>query len=198
MLINLEVSTKKEINELIKFIYASVTIKNVYIFENEEKKIYCNRLNKWHGDETSEKCNGYEKCDFNDQITTSEHIQYSFSYSPKLGTLMLFDENAKNILKNNDLNEIYLKCSKPIIFYNYNGFNKDHRGSDHTKLLLDFHSIYKLNPNDNTISLKKFADACFRIKSHKFDFWYELYYDVKNVKHTDDEIIINLAFDHGS
>ena len=36
-----------------------------------------------------------------------------------------------------------------------------------------------------------------KMKSHKFDYWYELFCDT-NVKVKDNEVIVNLNFDHGS
>jgi hypothetical protein len=85
-------------------------------------------------------------------------------------------------------------CSKyKITLMNCSGINDDHRGSDHTKIILPFQEQYVLKNN----SLKELIKGLYKIKSHKFDKWYELFSTAK-VEFYSREIFIKLDFDHGS
>lgn len=85
--------------------------------------------------------------------------------------------------------------SKEIIIINPQGPNADHRGSDHL--------IYKI-PMIPKVSLGKtftFADilqAAYKIKSHHFDSWYELYCRIDNIIEDKNRLAVRLTFDHGS
>ena len=72
--------------------------------------------------------------------------------------------------------------------------NSDHRGSDHFKYELDYHSYWTL-PLPTT--LDKIVDGLFRFKSNKTDGWYSLYIDVKDTESNGD-ISLRLSFDYGS
>jgi hypothetical protein len=205
-ILNLEINTKKKINWLIDFIYQTVRIKYVYIFSNNTKIKYYNRINKWHThtiDNTDVKCDGYFDCELDDFETIKEKIYYKFDYHPEYFSHNN-DDNYKinkkifHSLMTNNIDAIYLKSTKPINIINRMGFNEDHRGSNHTKIILDFFHVAKLIPAKNIITFKNFAVACFNIKSHKFDFWYELYFGVKHVITNDKYIDIEVDFDHGS
>lgn len=93
----------------------------------------------------------------------------------------------------NDNYEIFPK-DKKVIFENIRGFNYDHRGSDHTFIKLDYFDKYQLP--DNT--LKSFLEGLYKIKSHKFDKWYELFCKIKSLTQKGNQIIIQFNFDHGS
>lgn len=101
-----------------------------------------------------------------------------------------------DVFEHNKWSDVKLHFSpKYIELINKRGFNNDHRGSNNTKVTLDFHDKYVIKNKSCTIG--NFADACYRIKSHKFDYWYELYTYVlvsSNGRH----IKLNFEFDHGS
>lgn len=48
-----------------------------------------------------------------------------------------------------------------------------HHGSDHTSVILDYHKEFNLN---SEFTLLEFVDACYRIKSHKFDKYFVLWW----------------------
>lgn len=82
-----------------------------------------------------------------------------------------------------------------VVLYNSSGFNDDVRGSDLTDIKLDYCAIYVL-PNN---TYKSLCDGLYRIKSHKFDKWYELYIRARiKIDDTANTINISVAFDHGS
>ncbi len=171
MAIYLNFDTKKTLKHLIGFIYDSVKIKYVYIIKNGQKKIF------QEGDacDEYEGCNEHYVCDCNaNKITTNKKIHYKFTYKPKIYPNTKLTKTIIKTLKKNP-NEIYLICDNTIILNNTSGINDDWRGSDATKLELDFHDEFEIVPINGIIPLKKLIDACFRIKSHKFDFNYELY-----------------------
>jgi len=211
MSIILDDNIRRKINDLIIFVYDSVEIKYVYILNDDGSKTkYYNRPNQWHGnyDEDGE-CNGEYDCDFHDQISTNKHIHYVFKFKPDINRIIdyridnpigqsILTDNELNILTSGPLKEIFIECPKKLVIHNISGFNEDHRGSDHTKLILDFHDDYTLIPINGKISLKKFADACLRIRSHKFENCYEMYCGVDSVEIGNNKIIANVVFDHGS
>jgi hypothetical protein len=200
---DLKINTKDKFDNLINYIYNTVTIKYVYIVKDNKKIKYYNRKNQWNekGYTNDGECNGYFECDLDDHIYTNEKIHYVFNYVPNLnfnyGKEIALDDKEVKILSENKLNDIYLKCCDTIILNNLDGYNEDHRGADHTKLMLDFHRQIILKPTDNKIYFKDFVDACFRIKSHKFDPWYEMYCGVNCIK-KNNKINVSVRFDHGS
>ncbi len=93
------------------------------------------------------------------------------------------------------LSDIKLKFGD-LHLINSCGFNEDHRGSDHTMIKLDFHDDYEL---PDMCSLEEFANACYRLKSHKFDYWYELFCGCSVTRDEDNNTVtITISFDHGS
>ena len=97
-------------------------------------------------------------------------------------------------MKDKTLKDFKLLCEKEINLKNENGVNKDHRGSDHTRIILDFHDNFNLPKN---CTLQEFADGCYRVKSHKFYHWYELYVGA-SIEQSEKKLNIHLGFDHGS
>ena len=94
-----------------------------------------------------------------------------------------------------DLNNVVFISKYKLKLINSCGFNDDERGSDHLKIKLDFHSEYVLNKN---FTLYDLAIACYKIKSHKFDNWYEIFLKCSKVNLIKDELVLNLDFEHGS
>jgi hypothetical protein len=208
MEISLEQDKKKTFNKLFGFVYDTTTIEYAYTKSNDSITKYYNRNNLWYDDGPSdeEECNGYSDCEFDDcelddyKITKSE-IHYKFKYEPKNFNEGLEDNDVDDCtlkILQNDPKDICLKCDKKIVIRNQRGFNYDHRGSDHTKIKLGFGTKIVLTPIDEKISFEKFIRACFDIKSHKFDFWYELYCGIHKVIEHDNSIEVFVNFDHGS
>lgn len=82
-----------------------------------------------------------------------------------------------------------------LVMRNPSGINTDHRGCDHCKVHLAFHSDYSL---PLPCTLMDFMKAMYRIKSHKWDYWYELYGGA-TVKSCKKGIMkVDFSFDHGS
>lgn len=71
MSIDITKDTKNKINDLVHFIYHSVKIEYVYIFDDDGNKIkYYERSNQWggHSSASENECEGYSDCEFDDQI----------------------------------------------------------------------------------------------------------------------------------
>jgi len=49
-----------------------------------------------------------------------------------------------------------------------------------------------------TFTFKDLINSMYQIKSHKFDYWYELFCGVNQVNTSSTTIKININFDHGS
>ena len=91
---------------------------------------------------------------------------------------------------------VILSGLEKITLRNNSGFNQDHRGSTHCRVYLEYEPKLELNL---PITLLDFMKALYRLKSHKWDTWYELYSAV-SIDHTylSDELTLELSFDHGS
>ncbi len=84
------------------------------------------------------------------------------------------------------------KLLDTLTIENESGINPDHRGATHCKL--DKDSLYEEHVEISLpCTILQFAQALFRIKSHKWDMWYELY----SVCDYDDGTL-SVGFDHGS
>lgn len=105
---------------------------------------------------------------------------------------MLLSIEKKN--QSSDASNIKFIFNKKIQMYNLNGINTDHRGSDHMVIKLPFESNVNF---ENEFTLEELIVGCMTLKSHKFNLWYELFYDAICEK-IDDHYKINLNFDHGS
>lgn len=76
---------------------------------------------------------------------------------------------------------------------NASGINEDDRGNDEN-ILLPYIKTIKLN---STFTLNELFVAYHKIKSHKFDYWYELFCNV-DITRSDNKMLIEFSFDHGS
>ena len=126
----------------------------------------------------------YEEDESKYEILNKEHINKIISINN------YFKENMTD-----DLNNVIFISKYKLKLVNTSGFNYDTRGSDNTIINLDFHSEYILNEN---FTLYDLAIGCYKIKSHKFDKWYELFLGCVETNLIDGELVINLSFDHGS
>lgn len=150
----------------------------------------------------NDKNNGY---DFYTQ--KNDNIKYNIEYYSDLCQPDYYEPHdqpqhdlyhyiADNV-KDPDKTIIRLSSSiKTICLNNTSGYNYDPRGGDRVAIPLDFHDYYEVK---NNCLLSAFFAACYRIKSHKFDFWYELYcgVDKTDIK-KDGKLMVNITFDHGS
>jgi hypothetical protein len=73
------------------------------------------------------------------------------------------------------------------------GINEDHRGSNHTDIQLDFNPNWVLRGS----TLRDLVEGMYRVKSHKFDYNYELFCGSQITK-VKNGIRIEFDFDHGS
>lgn len=113
----------------------------------------------------------------------------------------LDDESKKIILDiyaNNkiDMGKIKFISGSDVVIKNNSGFNNDHRGLNHTLIELPF--LTKINLGKK-FTLKDLIISNSNLKSHKFDYWYELYTGC-NVKKNEksNTVSIELKYDHGS
>lgn len=207
---------KNIIDDLIKYCYHTTNI--TYIIYKKRK--YYNSTNLWYtrkeqpGDENrdydeDECCQQYESCVCDKIIypSNSDKIKYVIDYDK---TLTKFNHNYINeelIRKISHINpsNIILSGFDKITLHNPCGINTDHRGSDHCKIHLQYYYEYMMKC---PINLLTFANNLYRVKSHKWDIWYELYCKVKTIhidciKNNDKDkpksnINIIMDFDHGS
>jgi hypothetical protein len=177
---------------------------------------YYNGKSLWYTPEVGRdvlKCNGYEGCDCAHKrlrLPLNADVKYHLIFAPD-DELFEEEEDAEvrriyNAFKSSDPyrgivstdNDAALDTKyafdKPLTIVNSCGVNDDHRGSDHTKIVLDFHEEINL---PSTCSAIELIDTFFRLKSHKFENWYEMYCGCE-VDDVGVKYIVSLDFDHGS
>lgn len=124
-------------------------------------------------------------------------VTYHLVYNPRWigwNDEQLINQDMVMLLQQIDPNEITLTGYDELLLTNDSGINDDHRGSDHCQVNLEFYEEYEVKL---PATLYDFMNACYRIKSHKWGRWYELYCGGSVVR-SDDMIELNTNFDHGS
>ena len=80
-------------------------------------------------------------------------------------------KTLNDFIAKNGIHNVILKGFNSIYIHNSFGVNEDHRGSDHCEVKLPQETKVRFR---NSVSLYDFIIGFIRIKSHKFDTWYEL------------------------
>ena len=111
------------------------------------------------------------------------------------------DENdrkwAGDLLRERFWDIVIIENVKQVICVNGSGVNEDER-SGATPSIEDHNLVCRLNVYNNKVTLRELTELVYRIKSSKFDFWYELFEGIST--HIDDKgtLFIQARFDHGS
>jgi hypothetical protein len=186
--------TKEQLNiffkDLTKLVYNRVSLRSVtYQDEEFEAKV-------WNKDIT---CGCDSDCECEDERLESivhpkdgKMVIYNLFPDQERGEQSKFDSIVMN---KDNWTKFILDLPQQIVLHNSSGENSDDRGSNDADIILDFNREWKLPVN---CTLADFIDGCFRVKSHKFDFWYELFVKVHNIEQSPEQITLYLDFDHGS
>ena len=133
---------------------------------------------------------------------TPKDIKYHLSVDiTELRGVFYDDEDDNNIDLLNEMTKyspenIVLTGFETVTLVNESGINDDHRGSTHCRLFLPYEGDIELKL---PITLLQYMDACYRIKSHKWDKWYELYHNISvETAYLSNDIRIVVSFNHGS
>jgi hypothetical protein len=105
---------------------------------------------------------------------------------------IILDLYANNLA---DVSSIKFISNYDVIITNKTGFNDDYRGLSHTLIELPF--LTKINLGKK-FTLEDLIISNTNLKSHKFDYWYELYTGSSSKVKNNGSIVIELKFDHGS
>lgn len=143
-------------------------------------------------------------CKINIQKGSEKYIfRYNSSELEDFENLDLIERNFVDyikmifsLLETMDMHQITFISPYDVTLVNNAGINYDHRGSDHTLIELPFYSKVRLG---KTFTLHEFVVAAYKIKSHKFDYHYELFYNIDAIRYDvkSKEIFIETNFDHG-
>lgn len=139
-------------------------------------------------------------CDFTDYVEEDKDTQVKYNIKYVIPTLELANfktdkkiiEVFQEIVKNKDLENIHFCTNKPIIMRNQTGICDEHRGSNHTKLKLKFYDKVLLSKQ---FTLLDFVINCYKLKSHKFDKYFEHCEYIDLVENTDC-YVLSLYFKH--
>lgn len=200
-------SGKKGIGILMKSISESTYFEGVKFLGYEFKEIY----NDWYHGSYDDDEDEEDLIEFNGSIKIKEEAEHKLKY------IISWDTTEREIL-NNEMKDLEIKISKnneqklfdmltniekykDYLFFNgkvelrnRSGFNDDERGSNFCLVDIPFHeSVTMTNP-----TLKDIVNMFYKIKSHKFDKWYEMYSSTKIIRKTKNVLILDIEFDHGS
>jgi hypothetical protein len=152
-----------------------------------------------HPDRT---CHGDHVCSCPHQFNryVAPEVKYFFSGAMKLDDFeryVICDDDDPSIhpilqqLEEKNPQDIKFISDADIIIVNNCGFNHDHRGSDHTVIRLPFVQSVNLGREFTFFDL---LTANANLKSHKFDYCYELFCGA----FINEQGFVELEFDHGS
>lgn len=206
----------KTIELLVRQIYGQTRLKYVMVGDT----IYRQRNNIWATgeveDENADCCEACfpeyddEKCPHSEPVEAKDPIKYVMDYGT-IGTKIASVEDCpflenytakqrQDVLKilQRDLDAVLFN-HQIVVEHDHEEPNTDHRGSDHTAIILPF----RRRIGSKRCSLRHFIDALYMIKSHKFDQNYEMFCGCKcetivnsDLVPTKTHIIVN--FDYGS
>jgi hypothetical protein len=131
-----------------------------------------------------------------------KNVKETLKYIEKL------KESLYDGINNEKLQKIILFRNKEICMINgRHSNNHDHRGSDHTHIILKKYDKVYLGQNQTEITLYDFVVAILKNKYNKFNRWYELYtesnyynndIDTKHLISSYNKIYLYNRFDYGS
>ena len=116
------------------------------------------------------------------------------------GNELDLDEEENNyirLLPDNITLETIVYLPNSICLINDHGINYDERGTENSELEFgDFHDKWRIEKGYRTVG--DIANGFYKIKSHKYDNWYEMITSIKTYQQTPDCINIKFYIDHGS
>lgn len=194
--------TERFFNSLCMYIFEGYELKSV----EYDGKLYHNQPNMWDSEthpgfahDPVTPCTGYDECEFENGKALDrflpekgKKIKYNIEFIGLDGAEE--DDEDLGVMAAVFKHENIMIHSKPLVIFNRE-FNDDHRGSDHTRIILDFPKRVEFKPQKT--KMEKFIDGLFRLKSHKFENYYEMYMGTK-VRFKEEEIFVSVRFDHGS
>lgn len=202
----IDLNNSNKLEDVITYLYETSRI-DFILFKNKK---YYEIINKWGGTASimndkgkSMYCEGSEHCDIKCNFfpNNPDEVKYVLEMHHNTNMYIYKIQNINLIrkIKNYDWDKVLFcdyKFNKTYVnLNNKSGYNSDHRGSTHCEVYLKFYDTIRLNI---PFTLHELADKLIRIKSHKWNYWYEFYMkselDYKNL----DMIDINVFFDHGS
>lgn len=207
-----EINLECDANILCEYIYNSFEIdhfeyqgqryyeiQNIWSVDAQDQKFVCNNDDVCNIHSTSCENDGVdndEGCQCFQKIYPQfEDVTYVLKYKQYLDELEPEQEEFYNLLDNHGANIRIVRkrdnvSHESIRVYNMSGENFDHQGSTHCQLDVGMEENIELAL---PCSLLELAEALFRIKSHKWDKWYEMY----GHAHVQDGTLF-VSFDHGS
>jgi hypothetical protein len=93
--------------------------------------------------------------------------------------------------------KLYTDNVKFVALSNHRGDNDDARGIRYLDWKLYYWKEFDVY-NESGITLHDLIIAAYKIKSHKFDAWFELFCNINSLRIDDDSLHIGTKFDHGS
>jgi hypothetical protein len=177
------------INCILDFVNNRTYIKNI-TYKNKD---YYEEDESSSGDDSSGDDSSFESDSSDDdlnEIPYTSKIRYNINIYEEGGY-----KNIHDLLKIYSTDEIILIGAKSFYFYNESGINHDTRGETKCEIELPFQNDLGFQ---RYISLTDIMDSFYRIKSHKFDKWYELYVRCELQDSGNDRYYLIFTFDHGS
>lgn len=199
---------KKIFNELFRYIYECYQLDHSMMKKKYEKNIGSKIMDfddvdhedtdsKWEENRCRDFCSGDQ-----DDIPyvykkTGEPLEpKDYRYLGNLNKFLSMNTTEKNGDMTNTKKIIFDGLHK-LNLININGSNSDSRGVRSLDWHMEFHENYLIE-NPEGINLDQIIIGLFKIKSHKFENWYELYSSIKSMRIENGTLLVYVMFDHGS
>jgi hypothetical protein len=193
-------TSAQRVEDLIRYLYHSVSLRSATTHIGDEERTFYNRQSPWQKDITQNpdkticKADDPSDCIMSDAIMPSRSVKYNLAHAPGVPPQYIcFGEFVGNIDKHVTrfgLESVLLESDFYVTIVNKGKEYEAHRGRDHCQLLLPQHESFNLVP---PITLKGLADACFRVKSLKFNVRSELFASCSVVM-KEKKIVIDMKF----
>lgn len=115
----------------------------------------------------------------------------------KMTKTKAFIVEVHDYLLKNSPEKLILKGVTSVDLFNEAGINTDSRGVRAMDWKLYFWSMFDIERKTG-IRLHDLIICAYKIRSHKFENWYELFGDIQSVSLEDGELSLIVNYDHGS
>lgn len=98
-------------------------------------------------------------------------VSYTFKIDESFNLSKDMDDSENLVLPKLSFDDVIV-MARPLILNNYHGINYDKRGvKDEFLEFRDFYDLWELEAR--SIKVADFLTICYKLKSHKFENWYE-------------------------
>lgn len=198
-ILHLSTDKNKDMNTIIKYIYNNYRL-DYDLMKNNNIDLIDNSKYDFEEDDYDKNWDiCFDGC--GTHTVKFEYLNPKFDYNGEHEENVSLELIAEldNYLKTYDASTLQIGNTNSILFSKENGINHDSRGVRKLDWIIKYSPVCILQSSNDVIHFKNIMDALYTIKSHKFEYWYELYCDcqIADTKKGGD-FYVACNYDHGS